>query len=133
MKVDTYVNPTSNGVVHMNGDAKLTNGDAKPDDKVNIADGDTGSPYGFPGATFEVAFFDLGRPEEFLELCHYDGFHPGTTILPKGHVKAPGLRPLPCDMVYERDVALKMRDGCTLYTDVFRPVGDEKVPAIHHQ
>lgn len=38
--------------------------------------------------------------------------------------------PLPCDMVFERDVALTMRNGTTIYTDVFRPVGEGKHPAI---
>jgi len=37
---------------------------------------------------------------------------------------------LPCDMVFERDVALTMRDGTTIYTDVFRPVGEGRHPAI---
>ncbi len=146
MSVDTATyHPTSNGVTHMNGeetkisigDAEISKGDEKfsSDICVKIINGDAingiqQDPYGFPGATFDVAFFDLARPEEFIHLSHYDGFHPGTTILKKGHVKAPGLRPLPCDMIYERDVGLKMRDGCTLYTDVFRPAGNDKVPAI---
>jgi len=95
------------------------------------SNGDTESPYGFPGAKFKVAFFDLPKPESFLEHSHYDGLHPNVhEILPKGHVKTPGLRPLPCDMHYIRDIPIKMRDGCTIYTDIFRPVTDEPVPTI---
>ncbi len=88
------------------------------------------SPYGFPGADFEVAFFDLARPEEYLDRSHYDGFHPGSSVLPAGHLKKEGLRALPCAMVYERDVEIIMRDGTKLYADVFRPVTDAKVSAI---
>ncbi|KAI5238246.1 alpha/beta-hydrolase [Aureobasidium subglaciale] len=36
-------------------------------------------------------------------------------------------------MIAEHDVAVKIRDGCTLYCDIFRPVGSddsEKLPAI---
>jgi len=33
-------------------------------------------------------------------------------------------------IVIERDVAIKMRDGITIYADVFRPEGEKKVPAI---
>ena len=35
----------------------------------------------------------------------------------------------PEETIFDRDVSVKMRDGCTLYTDVFRPV-DRRVPAI---
>ncbi len=97
----------------------------------NTSNGNTESPYGFPGAKFEVAFFDLPKLEDFLEHSHYDGLYPNVhEILPKGHVKTPGVRPLPCDMHYTRDIPIKMRDGCTIYTDVFRPVTEEAVPAI---
>jgi putative CocE/NonD family hydrolase len=34
------------------------------------------------------------------------------------------------DIILERDVALKMRDGTTIYTDVFRPATEGKNPAI---
>ena len=36
------------------------------------------------------------------------------------------------DTLHERDVAIPMRDGVTIYTDVFRPVrsDNEKVPAL---
>lgn len=80
---------------------------------------------------FEVYFCKLQPPDDHPELTHYDGFKPGEkTILRKGHIKEPGFRPLPCDMHYERDVAVKMRDGTVTYTDIFRPVTDEPVPVI---
>jgi len=51
-------------------------------------------------------------------------------VLPPGsrHSKR-GLR-LPCAIARDRDVALRMRDGTTLYADVLRPVTDTPVPAI---
>jgi hypothetical protein len=89
-----------------------------------------GSPYGFPGAKFDVAFCPIMKPEDNPSRSRYRGFHPSEQVLPKGNVKEPGMRALPCDIQFDRDVAVKMRDGATLYTDNFRPVGDEKVPAI---
>lgn len=57
-------------------------------------------------------------------------FKPGTRTLPAGWQVAPMFRPLPVDIIYEKDVAVTMRDGVTIYADVFRPVGNEKVPVI---
>jgi predicted acyl esterase len=37
---------------------------------------------------------------------------------------------LPVDVVLEKDVAVPLRDGVTIYVDVFRPVGAERVPVI---
>lgn len=37
---------------------------------------------------------------------------------------------LECDIIFEKDVPVKMRDGITIYTDVLCPVTDEKVPGI---
>ena len=74
---------------------------------------------------FYVKTIPLDHP-----MSNYHGFHPGTTILPKGYVHVEGAMPLPCEIVYERDVAIPMRDGCILYADIFRPNDEEKVPAI---
>ena len=60
----------------------------------------------------------------------YPGFKPGTTTLPKGSVHRDGALPLPCDVIFERDVAVPMRDGTKIYIDIYRPTGSEKVPAI---
>lgn len=51
-------------------------------------------------------------------------------VLPKGWVRDLGRRPLAQDTVCEKDVAITLRDGTTLYGDVFRPVGSAAVPAI---
>ena len=62
--------------------------------------------------------------------ARYPGFNSSTTILPKGSVHGKKTLPLPCDIVFERDVAAKLRDGTTIYANVLRPAGNEKVPAI---
>lgn len=69
-------------------------------------------------------------PSTPLEKSAYPGFEPGTRILEKGSVHRPGGRPLAVDVLEERDVPLSLRDGTTIYVDVFRPVGTEPVPAI---
>jgi hypothetical protein len=57
-------------------------------------------------------------------------FDPGTKTLEAGYQAAPPFKPLPVDIIFEKDVAVTLRDGVTVYVDVFRPVGEEKVPAI---
>jgi predicted acyl esterase len=58
------------------------------------------------------------------------GFDPGSRTLPAGFRIAPPFRPLPVDIVLDKDVAVTLRDGVTIYVDVLRPVGTEKVPVI---
>lgn len=58
------------------------------------------------------------------------GFNPGTRTLEPGFRVAPQFRPLPVDVVFEKDVRVQLRDGVTIHVDVFRPVGFEKVPVI---
>lgn len=60
----------------------------------------------------------------------YTGFHPGTSILKAGTVRFDEAMPLPTDILLERDKAVKLRDGTTIYADVFRPVDQGKHPAI---
>jgi predicted acyl esterase len=62
--------------------------------------------------------------------ARYTGLKPETRTLLKGTVRRVGAKPLPVDIILERDVALKMRDGTTIYTDVFRPATEGKNPAI---
>ncbi len=57
-------------------------------------------------------------------------FEPGTRTLPAGWQIAPRFKSLPTDIVFEKDVAVTLRDGVTIYVDVFRPAGTEKVPVI---
>ncbi|MDQ2758119.1 MAG: CocE/NonD family hydrolase [Actinomycetota bacterium] len=57
-------------------------------------------------------------------------FEPGTRTLEAGYRIAPPFRDLPVDVVLEKDVAITLRDGVTIYVDVFRPVTTEPVPVI---
>lgn len=57
-------------------------------------------------------------------------FEPGTRTLPTGFQVGPRFKPLPVDIVMEKDVAVTLRDGVTIYVDVFRPAGEEKVPVL---
>jgi predicted acyl esterase len=59
-------------------------------------------------------------------------FGPAKQTLPKGWQKAEGRRALSEAMIFERDVSVRLRDGASIWMDVFRPVASEKepVPAI---
>lgn len=63
---------------------------------------------------------------------NYRGFHPSRTLLNEGHVREPGLRPFPTDVIFERDQTVKLRDEIELYADTFRPLDSDKhtVPVI---
>lgn len=58
------------------------------------------------------------------------GFEPGTRLLRAGWQVKPPFRPIPVDIVFEKDVAVTLRDGVTIRVDVFRPVGTDQVPVI---
>ncbi|KAF7556565.1 hypothetical protein G7Z17_g1300 [Cylindrodendrum hubeiense] len=60
----------------------------------------------------------------------YTGFKPKTTVLKAGTVRREGAKELPCDILFERDVPVTLRDGIVIYTDVFRPVNGSAVPGI---
>ena len=57
-------------------------------------------------------------------------FEPGTRTFAAGSKIAPPFRELPVDVVLDKDVAVRLRDGVTIYVDVFRPATDEPVPVI---
>ena len=61
---------------------------------------------------------------------HFSGFEPGTRVLKAGSRIAPPFCSLPVDIVFEKDVAVTLRDGVTIYVDVLRPTGTQKVPVI---
>jgi hypothetical protein len=60
----------------------------------------------------------------------FSKFEPGTRVLPAGFRTLPEHRPIPVDIVFEKDVAVTLRDGTTIYVDVLRPTGTEKVPVL---
>ena len=57
-------------------------------------------------------------------------FEPGTRTLEAGFQVAPQFKPLPVDLVFDKDVAMTLRDGVTIHVDVFRPATTDKVPVI---
>ena len=62
---------------------------------------------------------------------HYEPLHTDTIRLKKGSVRYEGRLPLPCDILWERDQPITLRDGTVIYVDVFRPADTkEQVPAI---
>jgi predicted acyl esterase len=88
------------------------------------------------GQVQRVLFPDLeftklvSAPEHPAFRC--SGFEPGKKTIPKGHVKSPGYRAFPIDVIFERDTAIPMRDGIKIFADIFRPVDSDtvKVPAV---
>jgi predicted acyl esterase len=68
--------------------------------------------------------------DEAAEPTLFGKFEPGTRVLPAGFQTNPQFQPIPVEIVFEKDVAVTLRDGATLYVDVLRPVGSEKVPVI---
>ncbi|WP_125981292.1 CocE/NonD family hydrolase [Loigolactobacillus iwatensis] len=51
-------------------------------------------------------------------------------ILKKGQQIAKGFKPLACDIKMLKDVPVKLRDGVTIYTDIYLPTTGEKVPTL---
>jgi uncharacterized protein len=58
------------------------------------------------------------------------GFEPGTRTLAAGFQIAHPFRSIPVDIVFEKDVAVALRDGVTIHVDVFRPTGADNVPVV---
>lgn len=57
-------------------------------------------------------------------------FDPGSRMLEAGFRVAPQFRALPVDVVFDKDVAVQLRDGVTIHVDLFRPAGAAQVPVI---
>jgi predicted acyl esterase len=77
----------------------------------------------------DVKFHSEGDSSENHPLC--PAITPSTTVLNKGTVVLPGALALPCDIVKDQDISVKLRDGTTIYVDVLRPNACQyKLPAI---
>lgn len=69
----------------------------------------------------------FGDPRQLRSLpldhpkARYPGFKTETKILPKGWKKTSSSLDLPCDILFEKDVPVTLKDGTVLYVDVFRP------------
>ncbi|KAG7044135.1 CocE/NonD family hydrolase [Colletotrichum scovillei] len=63
--------------------------------------------------------------------ARYPGFKQENLTLKAGTIRRDGALTLPCDILFERDVPVTLRDGITVYTDIFRPTtGNATVPSI---
>ena len=49
-----------------------------------------------------------------------------TTVIKKGHNVGNGYRDVAVDMIFMQDQPVKLRDGVTIYVDIFRPADDSK-------
>lgn len=88
----------------------------------------------------EVTLHDAGGKEIKVPMrkalpvsadrVRYPGFRQETVVLQEGSVRREGAKPLTCDILLERDVPIKLRDGVTIYADVFRPIDGKPCPAI---
>ncbi|MHA6758085.1 CocE/NonD family hydrolase [Streptacidiphilus sp. PAMC 29251] len=74
---------------------------------------------------FEPSGYEAGPAHGLLSA-----FDQGVRTLPVGFRLDPRYRPLPTEIVFEKDVAVTLRDGVTIYVDVLRPAGSEKVPVL---
>jgi uncharacterized protein len=81
-----------------------------------------------PGTAIEIEY--RTHPALDAENSKYPGFAQGQTVLPAGYTAAPGRRAFSTETILDRDVAIKLRDGVTIYADVYRPSGSQRVPAI---
>lgn len=80
----------------------------------------------FNGEAIDVIF----DPSQNYPGPDYPAVKRETLILKKGSHQAPVSRALDCDMVFERDLPIELRDGVVIFADVIRPLGEEKIPAI---
>jgi predicted acyl esterase len=93
-----------------------------------LASAQTVTLHGADGSTFQ-AKVRRAHPVSAPRV-RYPGFSPDTLLLKKGTIRRAGSKPLPCDIVMYRDVAVTMRDGVKIYTDVFLPAQPGKYPAL---
>lgn len=61
---------------------------------------------------------------------HWKGFKTEEVHYKKGWVGKKWKKPLDCDILLEKDTPIKMRDGITIYADIYRPEHAGQVPVI---
>lgn len=79
------------------------------------------------GSAYKVAYRKSTPIEEAQD---YPGFKPHTQTLKKGTIHRDQGMPLPVDIIGEHDVPVQLRDGVTIYADIFRPVDAQDCPVI---
>lgn len=70
------------------------------------------------------------RPAAGTMHTGHPGVRPATRVLERGHVAREGAMPLPCDVLFEQDVVVALRDGTRICVDVFRPVEARDCPVL---
>lgn len=77
----------------------------------------------------EVLFHD--SPIKCTNHPLYHGFAREDKILMKGSLVKEGALTLPCDILWHRDLEMKLRDGTIIYIDVYRPLhAKDPLPSI---
>jgi uncharacterized protein len=90
--------------------------------------GDHSAAKGISSGRVEVAYRKAKPPTD--PSARRRPFEPGTERLGAGSVHSKGGLPLPCDITVERDTAMPLRDGTTIYVDIFRPSGGADLPSV---
>ena len=80
------------------------------------------------GETVEV-YYRKGLPVSAAR-ARAAGLKQEKMVLKAGSIRREGSKPLTCDILFEKDVPVTLRDGTVIYTDIFRPVDEAKHPAI---
>jgi predicted acyl esterase len=79
----------------------------------------------------QVAYKPISKPE--VGVNNYQGFMPGKTEVLRKGANPHSAKALESDIRIDHDVEIKVRDGCRLYMDIYRPADtkdDEKLPII---
>lgn len=69
---------------------------------------------------FEVPWIDTVRPEDTTSMAPYKKQTRKTEVLPKGWKLAENTRALPCDIIYDQNIAIPLRDGVKVGSTVTR-------------
>jgi hypothetical protein len=59
----------------------------------------------------EIPWIDTLRPEDSTSMAPYNKQTRRTDVLPKGWQKEPGKRILDCDIIYDQNIEIFLRDG----------------------
>lgn len=65
-----------------------------------------------------------------IEHGVFSKFEPKEILLKQGTVIEEGFKPLACDIRMLKDVAVTLRDGVKIYTDIYLPIDSSKVPTL---
>lgn len=81
--------------------------------------------------TKEMQFSDaFAYIDDGVEHGVLSPFETKELILKKGGKIADGFKPLDTDIKMLKDIPVKLRDGVTIYTDIYLPITNDKVPTL---